>query len=136
MSEGSKIEMEQAGFDQLKADHLSTSQPGKLAMSLRRCPEAVTGKDSPRQHSEIALGLIDSDCRLHISASVQNAVPLMPRRVHCGFCLAFRVGESGRQHAAVHHCGAVCSEHHVGQASQRLQQVDAMACRAVSVNQP
>ena len=132
----SKVEMEESRVDQLKADHLAISQRGKLAMSLWSCPEAVAGKDFPRQHGEIALGLVDGDCRLHISSAVQDAVPLMPRRVHRGFCLTFRVGESCRQRATIHHCGAVRSEDHVGQTGQRLQQVNSMACRAVGVNQP
>ena len=51
----------------------------------------------------------------------------MPRRVYSGFSLAFRVCESGRQCAAIHHCCAVRSEDHVGQAGQGVDQLDGVA---------
>ena len=77
-----KIKMEETRVDQLEADHLATSQRGKLPMSLQSCPEAIAGEDSPRQNGEIALRLVDGDAGSGMSPPPYK-MPLltMPRRM-------------------------------------------------------
>ena len=104
------------------SSRLITSRPvsvAKLAMSLQSCPEAVTGKDSPRQHGEIA------SASLTAMAGCTSPPPYRCRSADATPRMAasatFWVGESGRQRAAIHHGGAVRGEDHVGQVGQRLQ---------------
>jgi hypothetical protein len=105
-------------------------------MRVPRCPEAVTGKDSPRQHGDIALSLIDRNGWLNVPTAVQGAVLQMPSRMDRGFRGTLGVGEFGRQRSAIHHGGAISGVDHVRQIGQGLQKIDSMACRTIGVNQP
>src|SRR6187551_2835679 len=105
-------------------------------MSVKSGAECIASKDSVRQHAEITLSLVDSKRLLHLAAAVEDAVALMPGRVHRGLCLTLRIGESGGESAASHHRGAICGEDHVRHSRQRHQKVDAMTRVAICVNKP